>query len=142
MKIVFVTWRDTPHPRAGGAEVLIDRLARGLQDRGHEVAVLCGGPVGTHPYRAVANGGTYSQYLTAPLRYARHFRDADLVVDTINGMPFFSPLWRHKPRLALVTHVHTDQWKQYFPTPVATVARWVESRGMREVYRKTHVATI
>jgi glycosyltransferase involved in cell wall biosynthesis/ubiquinone/menaquinone biosynthesis C-methylase UbiE len=142
VKIVFVTWRDTPHPRAGGAEVLIDRLARGLQGRGHDVAVLCGGPVDTHSYRAVANGGTYSQYLTAPLRYARHFRDADLVVDTINGMPFFSPLWRRKPRLALVTHVHTDQWKQYFPAPVATVARWVESRGMREVYRKTHIATI
>ena len=109
MRILFVTWRDLPHARAGGSEILVDMLAQTLQKRGHDVSVLCGAPTGEHSYTTVANGGTYSQYLTAPLRYARQFRDVDLVVDTINGMPFFSPLWRHAPRLAMLTHVHQDQ---------------------------------
>ena len=77
--------------------------------------MLCGGPTEPRPYTVVDNGGTYSQYVSAPFRYARRFRDYDIVVDVINGMPYFSPLWRRGPRLAFVTHVHTDQWAQYFP---------------------------
>lgn len=142
MKILFVTWRDLPHPRAGGSEVLIDCLAQRLQARGHDVSVLCGGPTTSHPYTVVDNGGTYTQYLRAPFRYASTFRDVDLVVDTVNGMPFFSPLWRQKPRLALLTHVHTDQWEHYFPGPIARAARFVERRGLQFVYGNTHFATI
>jgi glycosyltransferase involved in cell wall biosynthesis/SAM-dependent methyltransferase len=142
MRILFVTWRDLPHPRAGGSEILVDALARHLQERGHEVSVLCGGPVAEHSYETIDNGGTYSQYLRAPLRYAARFRDVDLVVDTVNGMPFFSPLWRRAPRLAMLTHVHTDQWERYFPRRIAAAARFVEGRGLPFVYRNTHFATI
>ena len=142
MRVLFVAWRDLAHPKAGGSEVVIDILARGLQDRGHDVTLMCGGPIGDRPYRVVANGGTYSQYLMAPFRYARHFRDADVVVDVVNGMPYFSPLWRRRARLATVTHVHTDQWAQYFPRPVAAAARFVERRGLGLVYRRTRFVTI
>lgn len=142
MKVLFVAWRDLAHPKAGGSEVLIDILANGLQERGHEVTLLCGGPTGPRPYRVVANGGTYSQYLTAPLRYARHFRDVDIVVDVVNGMPYFSPLWRRRPRLASVTHVHTHQWARYYPRPVAAAASVLERQGLRLGYRKTRFLTI
>jgi glycosyltransferase involved in cell wall biosynthesis/SAM-dependent methyltransferase len=142
MRVLFVAWRDLEHPKAGGSEVVHDALARGLQARGHEVALLCGGPTGPRAYSVVENGGTYSQYLTAPFRYARHFRDVDVVVDVVNGMPYFSPAWRRGPRLALVTHVHTDQWAQYFPRPVAATASLVERVGLRVAYRNTRFFTI
>lgn len=142
MKVLFVAWRDLAHPRAGGSEVVVDILATGLRQRGHEVTLMCGGPTGPRCYPVVANGGTYSQYLTAPLRYARGFRDADVVVDVVNGMPYFSPLWRRRPRLAFVTHVHTDQWARYFPRPVAAAASLVERRGLRLAYGDTRFLTI
>jgi glycosyltransferase involved in cell wall biosynthesis len=142
MRILFVAWRDLAHPKAGGSEVVIDVLARGLQERGHDVTLMCGGPTEPRPYRVVTNGGTYSQYLMAPFRYARRFRDCDVVVDVVNGMPYFSPLWRRRPRLAAVTHVHTNQWARYFPRPVAAAASFVERRGLRLVYRKTRFVTI
>ncbi len=142
MRVLFVAWRDLAHPKAGGSEVVIDALACGLQERGHDVTLLCGGPTGTRPYPVVANGGTYSQYLTAPFRYARHFRNVDVVVDVVNGMPYFSPLWRRRPRLAAVTHVHTDQWQHYFPKPIAAAASFVERRGLGLVYRRTRFLTI
>lgn len=142
MKVLFVAWRDLAHPKAGGSEVAVDMLAKGLMARGHDVSLMCSGPVEPHPYPVIENGSTYSQYALAPLRYARHFRDVDLVVDVVNGMPFFSPLWRRGPRLCLLHHVHGDQWQQYFPGPVATAAASVERRGLPLVYRNTHFLTI
>src|SRR3954471_14168090 len=94
LRVLFVSWRDMAHPQAGGSELLVDRLARGLIQRGHEAALVCGGPVGQHEYPVADAGGTYGQYVRAPLAYWRHFGDADLVVDVENGLPFFSPLWR------------------------------------------------
>jgi glycosyltransferase involved in cell wall biosynthesis len=142
MRVLFVAWRDLAHPKAGGSEVVVDFLARGLQERGHDVTLLCGGPIAPRDYPVVDNGSTYGQYLNAPVRYARRFRDVDLVVDVVNGMPYFSPLWRRAPRLALVTHVHTNQWAEYFPRPIAAVARAVEQRGLQFVYRGTRFVTI
>lgn len=137
MRVLFLTWRDLAHPQAGGSEVLVDRLALGLMERGHEPAVLCGGPVAPRPYPVVDAGGTYSQYLRAPFAYRRHFSDVDLVVDVENGIPFFSPLWRRKPVLCLVHHIHEDQWATRFPAPVARLGRALEGRAMPAVYGRS-----
>ncbi len=134
MRVLFLTWRDLAHPQAGGSEVLVDRLALGLMERGHEPAVLCGGPIAPRAYPVVDAGGTYSQYLRAPFAYHRHFADVDLVVDVENGIPFFSPLWRRKPVLCLVHHVHRDQWATRFSPAVARLGNVLESRAMPAVY--------
>ena len=141
MKILFVSWRDLDHPKAGGSEVVVDRLARALRQRGHETALMCGGPAGPHEYPVVSLGGTYTQYLRAPF-VARRFRDWDLLVDMANGIPFFSPLWWRGPRVCLFTHVHADQWHDYFPGPVAKVGYLLEQRAVPAVYRSTEFAAI
>jgi glycosyltransferase involved in cell wall biosynthesis len=135
LRIVAVSWRDLAHPAAGGAEVLLDRLLQGLHDRGHQVTLVCGGPLSQHPYETVDSGGTYSQYLRAPAICTRRFRDADIVIDVQNGMPYFSPLWRRRPSVCVVHHVHTDQWATRFPRPVAAFFRSAERRVMPFVYR-------
>jgi glycosyltransferase involved in cell wall biosynthesis/SAM-dependent methyltransferase len=141
LRIVFVAWKDLAHPEAGGSEVLVDRLATGLQARGHEVALVCGGPVGRRPYEVVEAGGTYSQYLAAPLA-TRRFRDWDVVVDVVNGFPYFSPLWRRSGRLCMFNHVHGNQWFLHFPRPVATVGAAVERQLVPLLYRTTRFVTI
>ncbi len=137
MKITFLSWRDLANPLAGGSEVFIDRLALSLMELGHEVQLLCGGPVERRPYRVVETGGTYSQYLKSPLAYRRVASDADLLVDTENGIPFFSPLWRKQPVVALVHHVHSEQWADRFPAPVAAIGRFLEGTAMPWAYRRT-----
>jgi glycosyltransferase involved in cell wall biosynthesis len=139
VRILFVAWKDLAHPKAGGSEVVVDVLARSLMDRGHEVSLLCSAPIGARPYEVVPNGGMYTQYLRAPLAYARRFRDVDLVVDVANGMLFYSPLWRRGARLGLVHHVHAEQWDRHFPKPVATAAQLVEARSLPLVYGRTHL---
>ena len=135
MRIAFMSWRDLANDLAGGSEVLIDRLAVALGEMGHEVMHLCGGPVGDRPYRVVDMGGTFTQYARAPFLHHRYAKDWDLLVDTENGLPFFSPLWRKKPILASVLHVHSDQWEQRFPAPLAAVGRITEAKLMPLAYR-------
>ena len=142
MKVVAVTWRDLAHPSAGGAELLIDRLLSGLTQRGHDVTLVCGGPISDHDYDVVDSGGTYSQYLRSPLICLSRFRDVDIVLDAENGVPYFSPLWRRKPSVCLVNHVHTDQWGTRFPRPVAAGCRVVESKVMPLVYRNRRFVAI
>jgi glycosyltransferase involved in cell wall biosynthesis len=142
MRIAFMSWRDLANEQAGGSEVFIDRLALALQDMGHEVAHLCGGPVGARAYPVFSMGGTYSQYVRAPFVHYKVARDWDLLVDTENGLPFFSPLWRKKPILACVYHVHSEQWAERFSPPMAAVGRFVESRIMPIVYRRVPFLTI
>ena len=141
MKVVAVSWRDLAHPSAGGAEVMMDQLLSGLCERGHEVALVAGGPVRQRAYEVIDAGGTYSQYLRAPWVCTRRFRSADVIIDTENGLPYFSPLWRRRPSVCLVHHVHLDQWQPRFPAPVSTVCRALERHVMPAVYRnRTFVA--
>lgn len=136
MKILITAWRDLANELAGGSEVLIDRLCTGMTERGHDVTLLCANPIGEgHAYRVHPNGSTIGQYLRAPFVYARHYRDVDLVVDVANGMSFYVPFWRRKASICLVNHIHTEQWPQWFPWPVAVVGRNLELKAMPAAYR-------
>jgi glycosyltransferase involved in cell wall biosynthesis len=140
--ILFVAWRDLANPRAGGSEVLVDRLAEGMTARGDRVTLLCGGPVGAHPYHVIRNGGTHSQFLRAPLAYHRRLSDCDLVVEVCNGMPFFVPLWSRRPTVCLVNHVHTELWALRLPRPLAAVGRFTETALMPRAHRKNLFLTV
>ena len=140
--VVFIAWRDLASPRAGGSEVLVDRLAEGMTARGDRVTLLCGGPTATRGYRVIRSGGTYTQFLRAPVTYWRRLRDADLVVEVCNGMPFLSPLWCRRPLICLVNHVHTELWRLRFPGPVAAAGRFAESKLMPRAHRDNLFLTV
>lgn len=140
--VLFVAWRDLADPRAGGSELLVDRLASGIAARGDRVTLLCGGRTAERPYTVIRSGGPYSQFLRAPLAYARHIRDCDVVVEVCNGMPFLTPLWARKPTICMVNHVHTDLWSMRFPPPLSTVGRILESRVMPWAHRRNLTLTI
>ena len=141
-RIVFVAWRDLADRNAGGSEVLVDRLAQGLRAQGDEVTLLCGGEVGERDYAVRRSGGTYSQFLRAPIAYTRHLRDCDLVVEVCNGMPYLAPLWARRPVICLVNHVHTELWPLRFPQPVAAAGRLAESKVMPWAHRKNLFVTV
>ena len=141
MHVLFVSWRDLANPDAGGSEVVVDRLLRQLQARGHTGTLICGGPVGAHPYEAISAGGRFSQYLRAPL-FARRCSAADLLVDVSNGVPFMSPLWWRGPRLCFYHHVHAGQWRGQFSRPVATAGWFLERRVVPSLYRSTPVIAV
>jgi glycosyltransferase involved in cell wall biosynthesis len=141
-RIVFVAWRDLASPRAGGSEVLVDELATGMTERGYQVTLLCGGRTSERPYRVVRSGGPYTQFLRAPATYWHRLRDCDVLVEVCNGMPFFAPLWAHRPMICLVNHMHTELWRLRFPRPVDGVGRFVESKVMPWAHRQNLFLTV
>jgi glycosyltransferase involved in cell wall biosynthesis/SAM-dependent methyltransferase len=114
---------------------MFDRILDELQRRGHDVTLICGRPTAVRDYPVVPAGGTYSQYLLIPLTCLRKFRDADVVIDSENGLPYFSPLWWRGPSVCVVHHIHADQWETRFPRPIAALCRAIEVRVMPLIYR-------
>jgi glycosyltransferase involved in cell wall biosynthesis len=140
--VVFLAWRDLANKEAGGSEILVDRLARGLTARGDRVTLLCGGAVAERPYEVRRNGGTYTQFARAPFAFWRHLSDCDLVVEVCNGMPYLAPLWTRRPVVCLVNHVHTELWRLRFPEPLAAIGRLTESAVMPWVQRNNLFLTV
>ena len=142
MRIVINAWRELANELAGGAEILVDHLAQGMLDRGHETHLVVGGPVGLREYNVASAGGVYGHYLRAPLVRRRVAPRADLVVDTAAGMTYCSPLLRRAPTILLVHHLHTEQWAQWFSRPVAAMGRRFESDFVPMVYRRCLVVAV
>ena len=137
MKIHINAWHDIASPGAGGSEVVIDRAAEELTRRGHEVTLSVPRPAGTHPYRTVISGGFYTQFLRSPFNYLARGRNADVVIDVINGLPFFTPIWRRRKRtIGFVHHIHDEQWKDSYSGVVAFVGRFLELRVMPRLYKE------
>ena len=142
MHLVIHAWRELDHPQAGGSEQLVHQIASGMGERGHHVHLICGSPIGERAYAVTGAGGTYSQYLRMPLLDHRLSRHADVVLDIANGATYCTPLWRRAPTILLVHHVHTEQWGQTFPRPIAAAGSWFERKVVPRVYRRSLIIAV
>jgi len=142
--IAILNWRDLTHPDGGGAERYAVNVAKGLVQRGHEVTLMCADH-GQAPrdemvdgVRLRRRGGRVGVYLHA-LRGVRSLERTegpfDVVVDVQNGLPFFSPLVTRTPVVALVHHVHREQWPVVFGPLAARIGWGIESRLAPRLYR-------
>ncbi|MGW5239780.1 glycosyltransferase family 4 protein [Monashia sp. NPDC004114] len=151
MRIAFLNWRDLTHSEGGGAERYAQTVCAGLAERGHDVVFFCA----AHPhaprselrdgYRIVRAGGrmgVYPRALQAMRREARRGGPFDAVVDTQNGLPFWSPLATRSPVVSLVHHVHREQWPVVFGPVMARAGWFVESRVSPVVYRGRPCVTV
>lgn len=143
MRIAWLNWRDTHHPEGGGSEVYMERIAAGLVDRGHEVTIVCAahdrGPAreqrdGIDFWRVGTKLGVYSQ--ARRLLRSGDLGHLDVVVDTHNGVPFFSPWATSVPVVVLVHHIHREQWPVIYGPLRSRAGWWVESRLSPRVYRR------
>jgi glycosyltransferase involved in cell wall biosynthesis len=142
MNILLFNWRDPTHPWAGGAEVFSFEVARRWVQQGHRVTWLCG----RHRSQPASGelegidilrrGGIYSVYPLAAWSYVSHLRGRfDVLLDSANGIPFFTPLFSAAPKLALVHHVHREVFFCELPWHLAQVGSLLERWAMPLIYR-------
>lgn len=148
--VVICNWRDSRHPQAGGAELYCERVAHQLRRRGSRVTMLTSRPPGaarteeTGFGRTVRGGGTFTVYLFALCWLLWNRRTVDAVIDSQNGIPFFSPLVvrRSTPVTLLIHHVHQHQFTLYFRWPLSRVGQWLEKTASRWVYGRRAVCVV
>jgi glycosyltransferase involved in cell wall biosynthesis len=149
LRILIINWRDPNHPQAGGAETYLFEQAKRWKQWGNHVQWLSGGFAGGEAHDVVEGipvrrvGSAYTVYLGVPFVYLSEFRNKfDVVIDSSNGIPFFSPLFSLKPKICIVYHVHRDVFKKYLSKWMAAFFAWSESKLVPLVYRGVHFVTI
>lgn len=148
--LVITNWRDLDHPEGGGAEVVCHELATRLVTGSQDVVLLCAAVKGRPSvevrdgYTIVRAGSRFTVYPFALLWLLRNRDRVTAVVDSQNGIPFFTPLAvrRTTPVLLLLHHIHQEQFAKYFSPGMAAVGRWLESAGTRMVYRRRAIITV
>lgn len=149
LRILILNWRDIRHAWSGGAEVYVHEIAKRLASSGNEVTLFCSNDrhSPSNEYidgvKIVRKGGFYTVYLWALLYYIFKFRrQTDVVVDSINGIPFFSPLYTRKPVVGILYHVHQQVFKDNLPRVLSSLACFIEAKIMPPLYRRSKMVTI
>lgn len=151
MNILIFNWRDIRHEWAGGGEVYVHEIARRWVRDGHSVTLFCGqdarNPLPDEEtidrVRIVRKGGRFSLYLWAFWYYMTRFRNTtDAVVDVQNGVPFFTVLYSRKPKIAVVYHIHGQQFFIELPFPYNIIGFVIERYIFPFFYRNTPIQVI
>lgn len=147
MRILILNWRCPKNPRAGGAELFTHEVAKRLVAAGDQVewfsASFRGAPAeedleGVHIVRA---GRQWTVHLHAFRRYHRQLRSRfDLVIDEVNTVPFFTPLWADVPVVMLIFQLAREVWWYESPFPVNLLGFAFEPLYLR-LYRRIPVIT-
>ncbi len=148
-RILIFNWRDTKHVWAGGAENYIHEIAKRWVKQGYSVTVFAGndGKSDRHDLidgvNIVRRGGFYTVYVWAFIYYFIRFRKyTDIIVDSENGLPFFTPIYSRKKKYLLIHHIHQDVFRQHLSFPFSTIARFLEGKLMPLVYHNQQVITV
>jgi len=113
MTILVINWQDKTNPFAGGAETHLHEIFSRIVQQGHRVILLCS----HYPDAAseeelddgiyvVRRGSRALFNLVVPHEYRRlrqRFKP-DLVIDDLNKIPFWTPLYVHEPLLCISHH--------------------------------------
>lgn len=129
MRVLVINWQDLKHPLAGGAEVHLHEVFSRIVGKGHHVTLLCSGYEGA-PGNEVIDGMQVVRYSNRSLfNYAvpkayRQLRHSgfDVVVEDLNKIPFFTPLFVREPLLGICHHLfRTSVFHQTNPAAAAYV---------------------
>ena len=143
MKLLLVNWQDIENPQAGGAEIHLHEIFGRLARLGHEITLLCGGWPGSPP-RARIDGmsihrvGTRQSFAALAYPYFRRVLQAqpwDIIVEDINKIPLYTPVWTRARTAALVPHLFGGTAFLELPAPLAA-AVWLSERPLGGVYRR------
>lgn len=148
MNILVLSWRDNKHPNAGGAEQVMHEHAKGWVGTGHKVIHFSSKMdelLKSETIDGIEFVRAGYQYLGVQIAgffyYLKNRNKIDLVVDEFHGIPFFTPLYVKKPKLAVVQEVARKVWLlNPLPRPMSWIIGMVGFLGEPFIfllYKKT-----
>lgn len=150
--ILLLTDRDWTHPQGGGTGTnLYGQVSRWIA-WGHTVTVVAGAYEGCEPVSqpherlTVHRMGSRLSVFTQAARASRRGlgADADVILEVVNGIAFFTPLWwwLKVPCVTLVHHVHQDHYVAELGLRGRVAALALERLPLALLYRSRPVLTI
>jgi glycosyltransferase involved in cell wall biosynthesis len=132
MNILILNWRDTKNPKSGGAEIVTLEHAKAWVKNGHRVTWFTSKFENSKKHEKIQNvnivrrGGSLTVFFYAPFYYLFSKNKFDLVIDEIHGIPFFTPIFVKKPKIAFIHEVADEIWDYMFPFPVNKIGKFIE----------------
>jgi len=112
MNVLVLHWRDIKNPSAGGSENVLHKILKEMVKLGFNVIMISSKFIGCKDQeiidgiKIVRLGSKYSVYILAALYYIFYLRrKVNLVLDSITGIPWFTPLYVKKSKIALIYHL-------------------------------------
>lgn len=109
-KILIINWRDIKNPEAGGAEMYYHEIFRRMVPSGYDITVLAHSFKGASAceiidgIKVIRRGNKFLFNFSAIGFLSRNQDQYDLIVEDINKIPFFTPLFVRRMRLHMVMH--------------------------------------
>lgn len=147
MNILVFNWQDIKNPLAGGAEVHLHEIFGRIAKKGHSVTLVCSQFRGGAP-RDIIDGiriirvGTRNFFnFAVPLWYMFFGSKYDVVIDDVNKIPFYTPVYVRKPVMALFHHLFGKTIYRE-TNPVAASYVYLSERLIPNVYRRVPIVAV
>jgi glycosyltransferase involved in cell wall biosynthesis len=148
-RILVINWQDIRNPLGGGAEVHCHEIFKRIAQRGHEVTLLCSRHRGLPSdeiidgIHVIRRGHRYLFNFWVPWLYRQYVRRqrVDVVIDDINKIPFFTPLYVKEPLIGIIHHLFGSSIFLESTLPVALYVHAAESL-VPSIYRKVPLAVV
>lgn len=145
LDFLILNWRSPGDPKSGGAELVTHEISKRVVRRGHSVTLFAAEYDGCSRFedvdgvRVIRAGNELTVRWHAYRQLRKRVSQYSLVVDQINTIPFWTPLWlRDSPRAALVHQLTREIWWSHMKWPIAAIGSLVERTWLR-LYRSTPV---
>ncbi|MCX7736343.1 MAG: glycosyltransferase family 4 protein [Candidatus Kapabacteria bacterium] len=149
MKILIFNWQDIKNPFGGGAEVHLHEIFSRIAKMDNEVWLYCCKTPELEYFEEIdgikifRNGNRNTFNFTVKSAYLNKFRKEkfDIVIDDINKIPFYTPLYVKEPLLAISHHFFG---KSIFreANPISASYVYFSEKLMDFVYKKTQFAVV
>lgn len=149
MRLLVINWLDRENPQSGGAETHLHEIYGRLAQRGHDVTLLCSGWQGCATetvldgMKVVRVGGRwdFALHVIGAYKALRRAGRFDMVIEDINKLPLFSPLWVEEPVDVVVPHLFG--WTAFREAGWAVAGTVVAAeRAIPLVYRRCQFTAI
>lgn len=167
MEILILNWRDIKNPASGGAEIYTHEVAKRLVQRGHRITLFCASFPGAkseemidgvkiirkgrqwtvhwHAYRWYRKRqipNSKSQITNHKLQITNYQPHFDLVIDEINTIPFFTPLYIKKTKIfALIHQLCRQIWWYEVRFPLNVIGYLLEPLYLK-IYKNIPTITV
>ncbi|KPJ49379.1 hypothetical protein AMJ40_05630 [candidate division TA06 bacterium DG_26] len=149
MNILVINWQDRLNPLSGGAEVHLHEIFGRIVRKGHSVTLLCSSFPGAKK-REVVDGmrvirmgsrNTFNFFAPGGVKMLLRQEKYDVLVDDINKIPFYTPIYVRLPIVAILHHFFDRTiYRQTGLVPASYV--YLSERIVPLLYRKVPFAVV